>query len=160
MGYWQPNARLKKLGFSSVACGADGPQAWAIAHEWSRKAREERKIYDPRTPKCWDMDRDGYVYFLVAGKTVKIGFSKQPGGRALELRTGISKRIDRIIVVRGTRRDEKFLHRKFVDYRLEGEWFRLSADIISLVTKAAKTGTLFDKKSEFFQTDAGAVALN
>lgn len=34
-GYWRPNAPMKKLGFSDIRCGADGPSAWRIAREWA-----------------------------------------------------------------------------------------------------------------------------
>ena len=30
-GYWRPHPRMRTLGFQIVRCGADGPEAWAIA---------------------------------------------------------------------------------------------------------------------------------
>lgn len=41
-GYWQPSAELRKLGFTSVDCGFDGPDAWARAEELNSAAREAR----------------------------------------------------------------------------------------------------------------------
>jgi hypothetical protein len=36
-GFWQPTAKMKAIGFGSVPCGADGPDAWARAEEWNRR---------------------------------------------------------------------------------------------------------------------------
>jgi hypothetical protein len=57
-GYWQPclarrNKRtgaieptlMAKLGFHHVACGPDGPEAWAIAESWNRKWDEAYKAH-------------------------------------------------------------------------------------------------------------------
>lgn len=35
LGYWQPTARMKALGFAVVACGEDGPDAWKSAKKWA-----------------------------------------------------------------------------------------------------------------------------
>ena len=45
-GFWQPNKKMKVLGFGQVPCGPDGPGAWAIAEEWNRR---------------WDQTRNGEV---------------------------------------------------------------------------------------------------
>jgi integrase len=34
-GFWEPRPHMRKLGFFSVSCGADGPDAWAIARQWN-----------------------------------------------------------------------------------------------------------------------------
>lgn len=36
-GYWQPKADMRKAGFDPIACGADGPQAWARAEEMNKR---------------------------------------------------------------------------------------------------------------------------
>jgi hypothetical protein len=36
-GFWQPTAKMKRLGFHSVPCGDDGPDAWAIAERWNER---------------------------------------------------------------------------------------------------------------------------
>jgi hypothetical protein len=36
-GYWRPHPRMRALGFGIVRCGADGPQAWALAAEWNER---------------------------------------------------------------------------------------------------------------------------
>lgn len=41
-GYWQPTPEMRRLGFAPVACGPDGPAAWA-------KAQELNKAWDQRS---------------------------------------------------------------------------------------------------------------
>lgn len=36
-GYWRPNKYMKRLGFSDIRCGPDGPEAWKIAESWNAK---------------------------------------------------------------------------------------------------------------------------
>jgi hypothetical protein len=45
-GHWQPNKRLRELGFSNVSCGRDGPEAWATAENMNRLARAKRAVED------------------------------------------------------------------------------------------------------------------
>ena len=44
--HWQPNKRLRELGFRNVACGPDGPEARAIAEDMNRRAIVQRAIDD------------------------------------------------------------------------------------------------------------------
>src|SRR5436305_8338228 len=44
MGFWQPTKKMRRLGFYSVPCGPDGPDAWRRAEEWNRR---------------WDLTRRG-----------------------------------------------------------------------------------------------------
>jgi hypothetical protein len=39
-GYWRPSRKVKKLGFSDVPCGVDGPEAWAKAMRWNERVRD------------------------------------------------------------------------------------------------------------------------
>jgi hypothetical protein len=42
-GYWRPHPRMRALGFCIVRCGADGPDAWALADEWNRRWQAVRR---------------------------------------------------------------------------------------------------------------------
>jgi hypothetical protein len=35
--FWEPRPHMRALGFYSVPCGCDGPNAWIIAEEWNRR---------------------------------------------------------------------------------------------------------------------------
>jgi hypothetical protein len=43
-GFWEPRPHMRVLGFYNVPCGKDGPDAWAIAHQWNAR---------------WEATRDG-----------------------------------------------------------------------------------------------------
>jgi hypothetical protein len=42
-GYWRPHPRMRAFGFQIIRCGADGPNAWAIADEWNKRWQAVRK---------------------------------------------------------------------------------------------------------------------
>ncbi|TPM27754.1 GIY-YIG nuclease family protein [Mesorhizobium sp. B2-2-2] len=69
----------------------------------------------------------GHVYFMKAGKAVKIGRSTNLRSRFKSLQTGsaIDARIVKILP--GGKRREKEFHKRFAEYRLRGEWFNYAA---------------------------------
>lgn len=38
-GYWSPKKHMKAKGFQNIACGPDGPEAWATAQKWNERWR-------------------------------------------------------------------------------------------------------------------------
>jgi hypothetical protein len=42
-GFWEPTKKMRVLGFVSVPCGPDGPEAWAIAETWERRWQATRR---------------------------------------------------------------------------------------------------------------------
>ena len=46
-GFWQPTKAMKLLGFYSVPCGDDGPDAWAIAERWNERWDKTRRREEP-----------------------------------------------------------------------------------------------------------------
>lgn len=42
-GFWQPKKEMRALGFFSVPCGPDGPEAWAIAEQWNQRWEKTRR---------------------------------------------------------------------------------------------------------------------
>ena len=41
--FWQPSKAMRALGFQSVPCGTDGPDAWAIAEQWNARWDKTRR---------------------------------------------------------------------------------------------------------------------
>jgi hypothetical protein len=39
-GYWSPKKHMRELGFENVACGKDGPDAWAIGKKWAKRWKD------------------------------------------------------------------------------------------------------------------------
>lgn len=46
-GYWEPTPKMRALGFCSVPCGPDGPDAWAVARHWQDRWKATRKGQAP-----------------------------------------------------------------------------------------------------------------
>jgi hypothetical protein len=46
-GFWEPTPKMRALGFCSVPCGPDGPDAWAIAQQWQDRWDAARKGQAP-----------------------------------------------------------------------------------------------------------------
>jgi hypothetical protein len=53
-GYWRPTVKMRALGFHIVRCGADGPEAWALAAEWNTRWQAVRK---GEAPPLIELDR-------------------------------------------------------------------------------------------------------
>jgi len=72
------------------------------------------------------------VYFIVDDDSVavKIGVAFAPESRMKEMQTGNPHKLRLAkVILNGNHKLEKELHRIFSDYALEGEWFRLAAEI-------------------------------
>jgi hypothetical protein len=153
-GYWEPSAALKKLGYSSVACGQDGPEAWRKASEWDVKARADReRSKPPKKPMNNVTDLEtyrGHVYFLFSNGSIKIGFTKNITTRLDDLKTGLACGVECFIAVQGTPLLERALHRKFYASRMSGEWFEPTKDLLAFIAKVAAAGTL---RVTNFETD-------
>jgi hypothetical protein len=46
-GFWQPTKAMRLLGFYSVPCGNDGPDAWAIAERWNGRWDKTHRGEEP-----------------------------------------------------------------------------------------------------------------
>ena len=57
-GYWRPHPRMRALGFQIVRCGADGPEAWALAAEWNKRWQAVRKGEAPPLVNLDQLSRD------------------------------------------------------------------------------------------------------
>lgn len=80
----------------------------------------------------------GYIYFLWTGDRVKIGFSKNPFNRTANLKTGLSDEVELIVASRGTMREERELHEVLKRWRLEGEWFTASNEVVQCMMRVAQ----------------------
>jgi hypothetical protein len=57
-GYWRPTRKMRGLGFQIVRCGADGPDAWALAAEWNKRWQAVRKGDAPALVDLDHLSRD------------------------------------------------------------------------------------------------------
>ncbi len=81
------------------------------------------------------------IYFVkdTVTQAIKIGYSKKPQGRLGSLQTGNPNKLILLGTVKGTPDDEVSFHGKFVQHKLEGEWFK--GEIIEEVLEIIATHT-------------------
>jgi hypothetical protein len=81
------------------------------------------------------------VYFIgnLSHKWVKIGYTKSLEKRLGDIQVGCPFPVDAIYTIKSdaknVRKLEKSLHTKFKNYRMNGEWFRLSEEIEQFIAK-------------------------
>lgn len=78
------------------------------------------------------------VYFIQHGDygPVKIGWAVDPEQRRRELQTGNPERLHIRVLIPGDRVLEKELHRRFVDWHIQGEWFGGGGQSLAILTFA------------------------
>ena len=73
---------------------------------------------------------------------VKIGCTKYPVQRLAQQQLWSPEPLEIIGTAPGGFKDEGRLHREFAEYRLHGEWFEASCQVLALVAKICATGEL------------------
>jgi hypothetical protein len=94
-------------------------------HSPMQKSRDIARVEIKREPT------KGYVYFIGNKEYgfCKIGFSKKPHARMLQIQTGSPFMLEMFGFIEGTTKEEKSMHRKFAKYRSHGEWFLLENEL-------------------------------
>lgn len=76
----------------------------------------------------------GNVYFIQAADKVKIGFTRDVAARLAQLQTANGVELRLLAVIENAPRAlEQRLHRHFAPIRTQGEWFRFTGSLASLV---------------------------
>lgn len=78
------------------------------------------------------MEKLGYIYLIQLGEhgPVKIGYSSDPKKRLDALQIGAAEPVYLRALVAGAHHEEQALHRKYDEFRLRGEWFNPSDDML------------------------------
>lgn len=90
-----------------------------------------------------------YVYIIKNDNCYKIGYSNNPEKRCKTLSSGSPNKLEIVYARpyyknRDARRDEQILHRIFMDYRKNGEWFELDKYMKKLLFRLIKTKNNFE----------------
>ena len=78
----------------------------------------------------------GMIYIVRLGDTVKIGFSRNPETRLLQI-----PHEEIIAMFPGTFKTERALHERFAHLRVTGEWFRSTPDLLAF-TRALEAASM------------------
>jgi len=101
----------------------------------------------------------GYIYLIREEsdrRRYKIGYSRDPMGRLKSLQTGNSDRLKLVAMWEGTQADERALHERYRNQRLEGEWFCLDTRQIPLL-QTYRSRRIFMSAMEFFQNEKARI---
>lgn len=82
-------------------------------------------------------DSTGYVY-LVGNRPamlVKVGYSTCPELRLANMQVGSGIKLKLLAAIKGARKDEKSIHYKMAHLKASGEWFRLDASAVELLSR-------------------------
>lgn len=82
----------------------------------------------------------GWVYFVQDGEFVKIGYTKDPKGRASRRRTDNPRDTTHILTLWASKGFERFVHDEFASYRHRNEWFRYEGDLKEFVESMIEDG--------------------
>lgn len=120
------------------------PHAGTPQYQQARDPVRVRDIHAPlddiRTKEYQPSNTEGFVYFIQAeqGGPVKIGWSQEPEKRLLGIQTGHPYKLVIRRVIKAHRLLEGQLHARFVDQRLNGEWFE-PVDALLEIIKTGET---------------------
>ncbi len=92
-----------------------------LARAAEREERRDRLIRDVDAIK----KQPGFVYFLECGGFIKIGYTRRSAEeRIADMSTANPLPISLLATMKASPRDEKFLHARFAELRVQGEWFK------------------------------------
>jgi hypothetical protein len=78
-----------------------------------------------------ETDAIGNIYFIQAGDSIKIGYTKKDVKYRLQkLQTGNPNSIKLLKKIKGTLKDEKRFHDMFSKYRVKNEWYRAEESLL------------------------------
>jgi hypothetical protein len=80
----------------------------------------------------------GFIYAIYdpVSLAVKIGYtSVNPWARLSQIQTGNPTRLELIAFSKGNRADERWIHQRFKERRLTGEWFSECRELAQYVTE-------------------------
>lgn len=82
--------------------------------------------------------KDPVIYFIsVDDELVKIGHTTNLSARLRSLRTAHPKELRILLVIPGSRDDEQELHRRFAEFGVGREWFKLAEPISSFIAECS-----------------------
>jgi hypothetical protein len=79
--------------------------------------------------------REPFVYFCVAAQEneVKIGYSVNPTRRRLSLESTRHANLELFATIKGGAGIERKMHKRFAEYRIHGEWFEASPELMAFI---------------------------
>lgn len=80
-----------------------------------------------------------YVFANYFSGVCKIGFTTNPINRLKQVQTGCPYKLEIILVIKGSIKVERALHRKYKKFKTNGEWFLFRGELKESIQKIALT---------------------
>lgn len=75
----------------------------------------------------------GLVYFIRCGDAIKIGYTFNMARRMMDLQMCNPQALELLVAFAGGHEEEHFLHDKFADLHIRGEWFQYHQTILEYI---------------------------
>lgn len=116
---------------------------WAIKKDSPKLSHYERsknRLYEMTGRKIRHDHLNGFVYFIQGenGGAIKIGYTYNIDQRIASLQTGYPDKLLVLADIPGDEVVESELHKIFSEYKLRGEWFKPSDELISFIRHIRK----------------------
>lgn len=102
------------------------------------------------------------VYFIRAGENgpVKIGYAADVASRMAFMQSGNHTRLVLLREIEGDTRTERALHKRFVEYKIDREWFNFCPDMLTVDAESlAKNECVASPHARAVDELGGAIAL-
>lgn len=136
----QPTKAAQVLAQLHTAGLLDKTETGFIPHNWNGR---QYKSDEPKAAK----GKDSYVYVIGTqwgAEALKIGFSKNPWARIVELQTAHHEKLSVLAVFKCRSHSEVDIHDILKAYRKAGEWFSLPTKIYVAISNAAGRSCTYD----------------
>lgn len=110
-------------------------------------AKHMESIHERRRSQEAKRVSSHFVYFIKAGRKIKIGYATDPVRRLHRIRSGTSgagapvgldtSRAKILATIEGDRLREGELHRQFKHLRVSGEWFHATPELVSFIQEVS-----------------------
>lgn len=139
-GYPSKSANLAFLADDSAALEARCRRLHREMLDWlTNPDIRPQKTFRVKRPASWSTV--GLIYFAECGGLLKIGFTTDLHGRAMQLQANNLQPVTLLGSMPGTPEIEKFLHWQFRNFHHRGEWFEPDQAAREFIDRHLITGT-------------------
>lgn len=82
-----------------------------------------------------DIDKHGFIYIVGYSEFLKIGFTTNVRKRLSAIQSSLPIVLTTYCIFAGSLEQEQNLHIKFAEFKLRGEWFRQSPDLMTYIAE-------------------------
>jgi hypothetical protein len=120
---------------------------WTFSEAALRRYKDKLPEVQEKIRKRQHIGRDT-IYFALCGREVKIGYTRDLKARISALQTGNATPIEVLLAFDGPIAVEKYLHNRFDDLRIRGEWFTYGSAIRQWLRRPFLPADLFKRGSD------------